>query len=260
VGNLLLLLTTSSICRDIQRARRHPGTHAKLRLACIGSTVLLRSAAEAIGAAAIAPARAFASEVGLRGTCAIWGNLLRSRDGVRLWNRVRFFVRRLVIKRLLPSTMRARLYNQIRASAAVVRRLAVPASVLSVRVFARVVHAAGFLALTTLATWDVDFDAAVDERAAGGVLGACGHVAVDGAEVVPKRVLRGLQIVLDLDNAGWGDAVVRDVAHFHGEAAAEWLAVDHGEDGYVVLGDFGAFMVFSGAGESMLVIYEEDST
>jgi hypothetical protein len=163
---------------------------------------------------------------------------------------------------LLARIVSARLDHQVRTSFAMVSRLVVPASVLSICVFAHVAYATGFLAFATPSARNVDFDAAIDERATGGVLGACRHVAVDGAEIVPKRILRELEIVLDLDDACWCDAVVRKIAHLDGQAATDGLAIDHVEDGYVVLRDHGTFIVFSRSGQIVLVhvIYEEDSS
>jgi hypothetical protein len=163
---------------------------------------------------------------------------------------------------LLARIVSARLDHQVCTSFTIVSRLVIPASVLSICVFAHVAHAAGFLAFATPLARNVDFNAAINEGATGGVLGACRHFAVDGAEIVPKRILRGLEIVLDLDDACWCDAVVRKIAHLDGEAATDCLAINHIEDGYVVLGDHGVLIVFSRSGQIMLVhvIYEEDSS
>jgi hypothetical protein len=89
---------------------------------------------------------------------------------------------------LLFSVVSACLDDQVCTGAAAKSRLVVPASVLGVRVVADVVDAVGLGAravLSACSTWNVELDAAVDERAPIGVLGTGRHVAIDGAEIVP---------------------------------------------------------------------------
>jgi hypothetical protein len=77
-----------------------------------------------------------------------------------------------------------------------------------------------------VAALGVDFDAATHKWAKKRILGPCGVVAVNGTQVVPERVLGRLQVVLNLDNARWGDIEMWQVTELEGDSGAKGFRVD----------------------------------
>jgi hypothetical protein len=114
--------------------------------------------------------------------------------------------------------------------------------VVHVRVGADVIGASR---LGTVAAWKGEFEAGADERAVSWIFRAHVFYTIDCTEIIPEGVVRWLEIVLDLDNAGRSDLVVRLITHLECHASTQYLGVDHGvdyrtgvprnEDGFVVI-------------------------
>jgi hypothetical protein len=120
----------------------------------------------------------------------------------------------------------------------------------SVRIVANPVHAARLGAFGCIClVWSVKFDSPINQGAESGVLGTYRAVAIDGTEIVPEVVLGGLEIVLDLDDACWSNAVVWKISYLDRETATELLGVDHVvNDGARVTRDHDAFVIFAISG------------
>jgi len=136
--------------------------------------------------------------------------------------------------------IRTHMHHNITANTALEARLVLPATRLHIRILTHTVLAPGARAVVARHVPDIEPDAAFEQGAEHWVLGAGVDVAVDGAEVVPEFVFRGLEAVLDLHDTGGGVFVFGQVADLEGEAAAEAFGVFHEMGDGGASGDFGA--------------------
>jgi hypothetical protein len=125
--------------------------------------------------------------------------------------------------------LRARREHEVPTDRARKRRFVMPATRLHVRPLAHAVRAFSRGTLHAQRILEsVERDAAVEHGAERGVFRADHGVAVDVAHVVPERVLGGLEIVLDLQNAGWCLLVAWQIANFEGHASTKHFGVQQG--------------------------------
>jgi hypothetical protein len=145
--------------------------------------------------------------------------------------------------------LRARREHEVRANRARKRRFVMPAASRHVRPLAHAVRAFSRGTLHAQRILEsVERDAAVEHGAERGVFRADVGVAVNVAHVVPERVLGRLEIVLDLQNAGWCLLVAWQVAEFNGYTSTEHFSVRHGVNDAAAGGNMVSFGVCMGTG------------
>lgn len=148
----------------------------------------------------------------------------------RLLVRLRLMVTGLVIFIEGPgaSACGAGLNDNILAGVASERGLVLPRAVLFLGIVALAISIAPCRrASAMVGVLDVHFHTAANQGTERSVLGTDAVIAVDSAEIVPKVVLTGNEIVLHLNDAGRCDLVVWQIAKLDRDTAVCRLAIDH---------------------------------